>query len=108
MEETGAFTRPENFDSLGYVLASLAGTPRGWYAEVLLKTTLVKAQQQVPPGVALLEETSEGVLLKFYTDNFDDTARYLILFGFPFTIRQPDALRMAVRTLATEALQWTK
>jgi predicted DNA-binding transcriptional regulator YafY len=44
------FTRPADFDSLGYVLESLATAPRGSLVEIVLEMELAEAQQHIPLG----------------------------------------------------------
>src|SRR5260221_7815267 len=61
-EET--FSRPPDFDSLAYVLRSLANTPATWEVEVLLETTLDQAQHYVPPVIATLHQVPDGIMLR--------------------------------------------
>jgi predicted DNA-binding transcriptional regulator YafY len=97
------FTRPVEFDSLHYVLDSLALTPWEWSAEVLLETPLAEAQRRIPPGSALVEEAEGGVLLRARVDRLDWLARILLTLECPFVIRHPPELRAALRRVAAEA-----
>jgi len=98
--EAATFMRPVNFDSLHYVLESLATAPRGWLVEILLEMSLAEAQQYIPLGSAVLEGCADGVLMRLYSTDLRLTARYLCLLDCPFVIRRPPALRTAVQALA--------
>lgn len=98
--ETATFVRPPDFDSLGYVLESLAMAPRGWLVELLLATTLVEAQQRMPAGSAVLEECADGVHMRLYSTDLTATARYLCWWDCPFVIRRPPELQTAMQELA--------
>jgi predicted DNA-binding transcriptional regulator YafY len=100
-EET--VTPPPDFDSLQYVLESLAMAPWGWQVEVLLETTLVEAQRRIPPGNAVLEQTPSGVVVSTQVNRLDWLARALMTLECPFVIRRPPELRAALRQLAAEA-----
>ncbi len=91
------FTAPAQFDTLQYVLDSLATAPWEWAAEVLLETTLAEAQRRIPPGAVLLEQAEGGVLLRAQVDRLDWLARLLLTMECPFIIRQPPELRAALR-----------
>jgi predicted DNA-binding transcriptional regulator YafY len=97
-----SFTRPDNFDSLAYVVQSLANAPGAWAVEVLLDTTLALARQCVPAAMATLEPTPDGVLLRCHVENLDWVARFLVGLGFRMQVRQPTELRDALRRLAAE------
>jgi predicted DNA-binding transcriptional regulator YafY len=100
--EEATFTRPADFDSLHYVLESLATTPRGWLVEILLEMALAEAQQHIPLGSAVLEACDGGVLMRLYSADLMVTARYLCWLDCAFVIRRPPALRTAVLALAGE------
>lgn len=97
------FERPSNFDSLRYVLDSLATTPWGWEVEVLLETTLEEALRRIPSGNAVLEAAPGGVLMRTNIDRLDWMARTLMLLECPFIVRRPAELRDALRQLAAQA-----
>jgi predicted DNA-binding transcriptional regulator YafY len=96
------FVRPEGFDSLAYVVHSLATAPGTWAVEALLATTLAEARERVPAAVALLETVPEGVILRCYAQNLDWVAQFLAGLGFRLVVRQPPELRDALRKLAAE------
>jgi predicted DNA-binding transcriptional regulator YafY len=95
------FTPPANFDSVAYVLRSLASVRSAWSAEVLLETSLEEARRRVPPVVATLEETPRGVVLRAGTDSLDWLARFLVNLDLPLAVRHPPELREALRRLAS-------
>jgi predicted DNA-binding transcriptional regulator YafY len=94
------FTRPDGFDMLAFVLHSLATTPGRWQVEVLLRTTLAEARQCVPPTLATLDETPEGVVLRCAVQQLDWFAHFLAGLCCPLVVRQPAELRAALRQLA--------
>ena len=94
------FTRPPDFDSLAFVQATLAKMPGTWRVEVVLHTSLAEARRRVPPHVATLEETAEGVVLRFAVEDLDWLARLLVSLDLPFVVREPSALRDALARLA--------
>lgn len=96
------FERPERFDSLDYVIRSLASAPGAWAIEALLETTLEQARERVPAAMALLEPVPEGVVLRCHAENLDWIAHFLVGLGFPLIVRQPPELRDALRRLAAE------
>jgi len=96
------FTRPDDFDSLGYVVRSLASAPGAWAVEALLETTIDAARQRVPASMALLEPEQDGVVLRCYVENLDWVARFLVGLDLPFVVRRPPELRDALRRLAGE------
>jgi predicted DNA-binding transcriptional regulator YafY len=100
-----SFTRPDDFDSLAYVVSSLASAPGAWTVEVLLETTIDHARQRVPAAMAMLDETLEGVVLRCHVQSLDWVARFLVGLGFPMVVRRPAELREALRQLALEITQ---
>ncbi len=99
--QTKSFTRPADFDVLGFVLKSISQTPGKWFIEVILETTLAEAQKNISPALALLEEVPTGVRFCCYTDNLSWIAGRLVSLPYDFTIHQPDELR-------TELLQFAQ
>ena len=100
--EEAKFVRPPNFDSLSYVLESLATAPRGWLVEILLGMTLAEAKQLIPPGGAVFEEREDGVLMRFYSTDLTISARYLFWLNCPFVIHRPQELRAAALSITEE------
>jgi len=96
------FTRPSDFDSLAYVMRSLANTPTTWAVEILLETTLVMAQEFVPPVVATLEQVSDGVMLRCSVGNLAWIAHFISGLGCPFSVLQPPELCDELNKLAAK------
>lgn len=101
-EET--YTRPLDFDSLAYVANSIAMTPAPWLIDVLLKTTLEEAQKMVPPALATLEQTPDGIVLRSYVTHLDWIAHFLAGLDCPLVIRQPIELYDALQKLAEKII----
>lgn len=98
------FTRPPDFDSPAFVTQSLATVPGRWSIDVLLKTTLEEAQQQVSPALATLKQEANGVALHCFAQDLDWFAHVLVGLMCPMVIRRPPELREALRRLAAHAV----
>ena len=96
------FDRPQHFDALMYVVQAMATLPRQFSFEVLLKTDLVTAQNEIFDMMSLLEPREDGVLLRGSTDDLDWLARQLAKFSFNFVVHEPEQLRVALRRRAAE------
>ena len=92
----------DDFDSLAYVVASLASAPGSWEVEVLLETALDQARQRVPAAMATLDVAPGGVLLRCHVENLDWAACFLVGLGFRMLVRRPQELRDALGRLAEE------
>jgi predicted DNA-binding transcriptional regulator YafY len=101
------FTRPEGFDALAHLVHSVATLPRTFSVEVLLKTDLQTAQRELFPAVGVLEWEGSGVLLRGEVDSLPWFARELARLPFEFEIREPKALRRALRIMARRLLART-
>jgi predicted DNA-binding transcriptional regulator YafY len=99
-EET--FTRPVEFDPLGCVLRALAEQPGTWIVRVGLYTTMEQARQLLPVGMAILEDTPEGVEMRVSVEDLEWMARFLINLGVRFVVREPPALCQTLQRLAEE------
>jgi predicted DNA-binding transcriptional regulator YafY len=100
-----SFERPASFDALAYLVRSVATLPRAWKVEVLLKTTLERAQAQFFDTIGVFEQADEGVVMHNQSDDIDWFARQLASMPFGFEIRQPPELREALRRCAEELLR---
>lgn len=98
------FTRPAGFDALGYLARSVATLPRAYTVEVLLKTTLARAQAQFFDTIGVFEQSDEGVVMHNQSDDIGWFARQLAGAPFGFEIRGPEELREAVRGCAQRLL----
>jgi predicted DNA-binding transcriptional regulator YafY len=68
--------------------------------EIVFNTTLEEARRRIPRWVGEPEQIEEGVLLRAHADDLDAAARMLASLGWPFTVREPDELRRAIRRVA--------
>ena len=98
------FERPADFDTLRHVLNSLGSIPGPYTIEVLLQTTLDKAQQAISPVVGTLEATPDGVMLRREARNFEWFIPFLLNLEFPVVVKGPEGLRAKMREI-TQRLQ---
>jgi predicted DNA-binding transcriptional regulator YafY len=94
------FTPPLDFDALAYLLTKIATLPDTWFVEVVLKTSLAHAQQQISRAMGILEETEDGVLLRMRAQSLGWAARLLVSLDCPFVVLRPPELRDELRRLA--------
>ncbi|HEX6387574.1 MAG TPA: WYL domain-containing protein [Anaerolineae bacterium] len=99
------FERPEDFDVLGHVLSSLASGPETNQVEIIMKTSMERAQQAIAPIMGTLEQSEEGILFRRAAYQLEWVAHFLITLDFPVFVRQPVELRDMLRQMATKALQ---
>ena len=98
------FTRPGGFDSLAYLLRTLASAPGAWGVEVLLETSLEAARGQVSPALATLEAAPDGVVLRCSVESLEWMAQFLAALPWPLRVRRPPELRAALRARAQALL----
>ncbi len=96
------FDRPEHFDALAHLVQAIATLPRQFSFEVLLKTDLGTAQNEIMDDLGLLKPCRDGVLLHGSADDMDWLARQLAKFTFNFVVHEPEQLRVALRKRAAE------
>jgi predicted DNA-binding transcriptional regulator YafY len=94
------YSRPPHFDCLEYVTRSIAMTPGQWQVEARLEITLEEAQRIVPPSLATLEPTADGVLFRCNSSNLEWISYVLVSLECPFIVLTPPELRDALRALA--------
>jgi predicted DNA-binding transcriptional regulator YafY len=94
------FERPERFDTLTHLTASLATQPRTYLAEVTLQTDLANAMNYLGGAIGLFEPLEGGVLMRSQVDDLDWLARELARLPFGFRINSPALLRDALQHLA--------
>ncbi len=99
------FERPADFDTLSHVLRSLASWPGTDQVEILMKTTMERAQQVIAPAMGTLESSAEGIILRRPAYQLEWFARFLTSLDFPVRVIQTAALRDILREMATRALQ---
>lgn len=105
-EET--FSPPNDFDCLEFVLRSLPKTPGAWTVEVLLEVSMEEAQRIVPPGLALLDATDDGVMMRCYVEELEWIAHVLIKLDCPFIIYRPAELRSTLQRMARRYIAQAK
>lgn len=98
------FERPADFDALGYLVRSVATLPRAWTVEVLLKTSLERAQAQFFDAIGVFEQADDGVVMHNQSDDIGWFARQLAGLPFGFEIRKPPELREELRKCAERLL----
>lgn len=103
-KDAGSFILPEGFDSLHFVLRSLANTPHALRVVATLDTTLEEARSHIPPSLAALEETPEGVRMTCFTDDPNWMAAVLARLNCDFVVHEPSEVREAVKRLAGRLL----
>ncbi len=94
-----SFEPPDSFDCLAFVVQSLAEAPGAWTVEVVLETTMDVAHDRVPAATAMLQEVTEGVLLRCHAQNLHWMACFLVSLGCPMIVRQPPELCHALQNL---------
>ena len=105
---TQTFPRPDGFDAIAAVAASLALAP--WPGTVLCRVRiavdLARARGAVPPQAVVLEPEGDGVLLstRYPAEELDRFALHLLWLPWPLEVREPPALRRALRRVAERAL----
>jgi len=99
------FSRPSDFDAMQHLTFSIASIPRAIAVEILLKTDLRTALEEMGDSIGLFESCEQGVLLRSRTDSIDWYARQLAKLPFAFEIRQPSELGAALRICAEHLLQ---
>ncbi|HKG25852.1 MAG TPA: WYL domain-containing protein, partial [Thermomicrobiales bacterium] len=72
--------------------------------EVLLRTTLEDARCRIPPPIATLDATPEGVLFRCVVQNLTWIAGLLVALDIPFVVHHPPELRDELRRLAERTL----
>ncbi len=85
-------------------MRSVATLPRAWTVEVLLKTSLERAQAQFFNSIGVFEQVEGGVVMRNQSEDIDWFARQLASLPFGFEIRGPAELREAVRRCAENLL----
>src|SRR5918994_248859 len=97
-----AFEPPAGLDSPEAILETLVNTLAPWEIEVLLRTSVEHAREQVPRIVVSLEEEEDGVLMRRTVESLDGMARFLAGLFCPFVVRRPAELREALKQHASE------
>ena len=99
-----SFERPQDFDALTHVLNAIAFLPGSDQVEVLLETTLEKAQQIFPPVMGTLEQSEKGVIFRRSIAQMEWIAHLLLTVDFPVHIIEPGELKDMIRQMGQRAL----
>jgi predicted DNA-binding transcriptional regulator YafY len=102
------FDRPEHFDPLAHIMQAIATLPRKFAFELLLKTDILTAQNEVFDVLGILEASKDGVLMRGSVDDLDWLARQLSIFSFDFVIHEPDELRAELKKHSAKLASLTK
>lgn len=94
------FERPEAFDVQAYLYQAMPFVESGHQIEVWLDLPPDKARECVTPWRVVLTEENGGTLLRCSRDNLQTFAAMLLMFECRVEVRQPQALRDALRALA--------
>lgn len=97
------FTRPEDFDVLNHVLASMEQVQKRYEVEVVLKTSLEHARSCLPSETHYLEPIDGGVLYRQSTSRIDWVAFSLLTLDVPVIIRKPQELYAVFRGISEKA-----
>ncbi len=101
---SSSFERPAAINIGATVLAVLNAADQSAEVEVLLNTTLAKAQQAIPADMGRLEATPQGVIFRRAAVHLEWVAFLLLELDFPVVVLQPPALRQQLQRMATKAL----
>lgn len=96
------FERPTHFDAIQHVVQAIATLPRPFMFEVLLKTDLNRARQEIFNMLGVLEPRDDGVLLRGSAEELEWVARELSRLPFDFVIIAPEALHDTLRQHAEQ------
>jgi predicted DNA-binding transcriptional regulator YafY len=98
------FERPDDFDVLAYVMDSLTFLPGSDQVEVLLETTMERAEQLFPPIMGKLEQSAKGVIFRRSIAQMEWIAHLLLTVDFPVHIIGPVQLKDMIREMGKRAL----
>lgn len=99
------FERPDNFDAKAAVRDSLLHLPNTQQFEILIHAPLETVQAMPLSGLSMLESEGANTLMRCYSDDAHWLACSLARLEVPFTVRQNDELRAALRLLAEDLLR---
>ena len=100
-----SFELPADFDVLGYVLRSVALIPEIDQVEVLMETTMERAQEVISQVMGTIEPSENGVIFRRAANQLEWIAHLLIALDFPVHVIRPVELRDLIRQLGKKALQ---
>lgn len=98
------FVKPPKFDVVRHLTTSIATLPRKFTIEVMLQTDMESAGRELFQAIGVLEPVDGMVLLRAQADDLDWFARELARLPWPFEIRLPKELIVAVTRHAEKLL----
>jgi predicted DNA-binding transcriptional regulator YafY len=99
------FTRPDDFDALAHVLSSIALWDGIEHIEVLLQTSMERAQEVISPVMGTLEQAENGVIFRRTATQLEWIAFILVNLDFPVHIIRTNKLREMIRQIGNKALR---
>lgn len=99
------FEPPATFDAIEHLALGVATLPRAFTVEVLLRTDIKTAREELFAGIGLCQPCPEGILLRGQTDDLEWYTRQLARLPFEFEIRKPPELRDSLRSCAQRLLR---
>jgi predicted DNA-binding transcriptional regulator YafY len=102
------FQRPEGFDPLAHMMRAIATLPRQFAFELLLKTDIQTAQQEVFDVLGVLEVDKDGIIMRGSVEDLDWLARQISVFSFDFVVREPADLRAELEKHAAKLIKAAK
>lgn len=102
------FKRPEGFDPLAHVMQAIATLPRRYPFELLLKTDIKTAQNEVFDVLGILEVRQDGIIMRGSVEDLDWLARQISIFSFDFVVREPVELKIEIQKHAAKLASLSK
>ena len=101
-----SFGVPEDFDAVRHLALGVASLPRAFSVQVLLRTDLATAREELFDAIGLFApQEGGGVLLHSQVDDLAWYARQLARLSFDFEVLHPPALRGALIECAQALLR---
>ena len=97
------YTKQAEIDLLSTVEASIAQKPWIWSTQIQLFVDLASATSLIPPAMATLTATAEGVLMHCEVDDLRELAHFLLGLPCQLAVIQPDELGNELLHLADRA-----
>ena len=91
------FERPEHFDPLAHIMQAITSMPRKFAFELLLKTDIATAQNEVFDVLGILETHQDGVIMRGSVEDLDWLARQISIFSFDFVVLEPEELKAELK-----------
>ena len=96
------FSAPTAFDAVAYLAKNAATMPRAIRVVVLLNTDLNSARSALFDSIGVFQPNDDGVLLTSQIDDLNWYVRQLARLPFSFVVREPNALRTALKMRAQQ------